>query len=281
MGRDYNGTPGMKLAISNLAWDSKHDAAVAALMQSRGIRGVEIAPTKIWADPLEAPESEIDDYRQFWKGFGIEIVSLQSLLYGRPDLKLFGSKDERAELLDYLKRMIDLAARLGPNGIGMVFGSPKNRLKGNLSDDEAMETAVPLFRSLGQHAAFHDVTFCIEPNAAENGCDWIKTSSEGVALVKTVDSKGFRLHLDAAAMSLERENPKSAIGDAADVLHSFHVSERNLAPISTSSSSDHAAFADALRNVNFSGWASIEMIPEAYSLEVIEGALNTVAKTYG
>lgn len=272
----------MKLAISNLAWDRKHDAAVAALMQSCGVTGVEIAPTKIWTDPLDAPDGEIDDYRDFWDGFGIEIVSLQSLLFNQPDLKLFGTGDERGEMHDYLKKMVDLAARLGPNGIGMVFGSPRNRTKEDLTDAEAMEIAVPFFRSLGEHAAFHDVTFCIEPNPVENQCDWINTSAEGVALVKAVNSKGFGLHLDAAAMTLAHEDPKAAIGDAAEVLHSFHVSEPRLAPITASSSgSDHAAFAAALRSVKFSGWLSIEMIPQDYSLDVIESALTTVARIYG
>lgn len=270
----------MRIAISNLAWDRKHDAAVAALMQSCGVNGVEIAPTKIWVDPLAAPDGEIDDYRQFWKGFGIEIVSLQSLLYSRPDLKLFASTEERAELLDFLKKMVDLAAMLGPNGIGMVFGSPRNRMKGELTDEEAMEVAVPFFRSLGEHASFHDVTFCIEPNAAENGCDWITSSAEGLALAHAVDSQGFGLHLDAAAMTLAHENPLAAITDASSVLHSFHVSEPRLAPIRASGGSDHTAFAEALRSVNFSGWSSIEMMPQAYSLEVIEGALNTVINIY-
>src|SRR6185312_8026859 len=47
----------VKLAVSNIAWPQEEDAAVAELLNTLGIAGIEIAPTKIWADPLTASDA--------------------------------------------------------------------------------------------------------------------------------------------------------------------------------------------------------------------------------
>jgi len=38
----------MKLAVSNIAWPREQDAAVADLLREHGVRGIEVAPTKVW-----------------------------------------------------------------------------------------------------------------------------------------------------------------------------------------------------------------------------------------
>ena len=76
------------------------------------------------------PRSDIAEYRRSWEDRGLQIVSLQSLLFGRSDLQLFGDDGVRAALADYLRRVIDFGAPLGAHAL--VFGSPKNRLRGAL-----------------------------------------------------------------------------------------------------------------------------------------------------
>ena len=49
----------------------------------KGVRGVEIAPTKWRARPFDASADEIAEYRRSWEDRGLRIVSLQSLLFGR------------------------------------------------------------------------------------------------------------------------------------------------------------------------------------------------------
>jgi sugar phosphate isomerase/epimerase len=271
----------MKLAISNLAWDSTHDSAVAALMQSHGVTGVEIAPTKIWDEPLDASDSELEDYAELWSDFGIEIVSLQSLLFNKPDLQLFLTDASRSEMQSYLEGIIELAARLGAQVL--VFGSPKNRTRGDIDPASAEKIAVPFFRAIGDYALDCGVTFCIEPNPVEYGCDWITTSAEGVRLVESVGTKGFGLHLDAAGMTLAKEDPASALPRAIKVLEHFHISEPKLKPVGSSPSAgtNHAAFAKALNAAAFTGWTSIEMLPPIPLLEGIKGALKYALQVYG
>jgi sugar phosphate isomerase/epimerase len=271
----------MKLAISNLAWDSAHESAIAALMQSYGVTGVEIAPTKVWDEPLEATDSEIESYAEFWSGFGIQIVALQSLLFNKPDLQLFLGDDSRSEMRNYLGGIIELASKLGARIL--VFGSPKNRTRGDIDGATADKIATPFFRAIGDYARHYDVTFCIEPNPVQYGCDWITTSAEGTRLVDSVGSQGFGLHLDAAAMTLSREDPETAIPRAINALRHFHISQPNLKPVGSSPSpgSDHSRFAKSLKAARYDGWMSIEMLPAAAPLDAIAAAFRESMRIYG
>jgi len=272
----------VKLAISNLAWEREDQAAVAELIRATGGSGVELAPTKIWEEPLSATDAEVSECRQFWESFRIEIVALQSLLFDRPDLELFAGVDTRAEMLRYLSEMNQLGARLGARVL--VFGSPRNRQRHGLSDDEAAGIAVPFFRSLAADAAACGVTFCIEPNPEKYGCDWITTSAEGLRLVEAVGSEGFGLHLDAGGMTLSAEDPMTSIAACAHVLKHFHISEPGLAAVGSavSDGARHDEFARALDSAGYSGWKSIEMVPPVgNALEGIETALRQSDRWYG
>ena len=271
----------MKLAISNLAWERDDEGAIAEIIRANGASGIELAPTKIWKDPLRATDGEITDCRKFWQSRGIEIVSLQSLLFERPDLELFAGVEARDEMLRYLTGMIRLAAKLGARVL--VFGSPRNRQRLGLSNQEAEEIAVPFFRSLATEASAHDVTFCIEPNPPQYGCDWITTSIEGLRLVELVNSNGFGLNLDAGGMTLAAEDPVASIAECAPVLKHFHISEPGLAPVGSPviDGTKHDDFARALKTAGYSGWTSIEMVPPSVNtIEGIETALRESARRY-
>lgn len=246
----------MKIAISQIAWQMAEEQTIARLLQQLGIRGVEIAPTKIWPSPFRATDSEISAYRQFWNRHGIDIVAMQALLFAQPDLKVFATRQTRQETFKYLAAMIELAAKLGATCL--VFGSPKNRSIGGLDTQVAWEIAVEFFYQLGAIAEQHQVIFCIEPNPIAYYCDFINTSQQGLELVKTVDCPGFGLHLDAAAMTLSQETVELALQQALPHLCHFHISEPYLAPVGNAAV-DHQRFGSALNQLNYQGWRSIEM----------------------
>jgi D-psicose/D-tagatose/L-ribulose 3-epimerase len=246
----------MKLAISNLAWQPQEETKVAEILQQLKIDGVEIAPTKIWQNPLLATKTEIDNYRRFWQSYNIEIVALQSLLFGRTDLTIFVNKAKRQETLDYLTKVIKLGSSLGAKIL--VFGSPKNRQIGNLSDREVAAIAIPFFRELGDLAAKYKMFFCIEPNPIIYDCDFINNSRQGIELVTDVNSRGFRLHLDAAGMTLSKENIPIALANCYSKLRHFHISEPYLQTIGEGEV-EHELFARSLRGLHYNNWVSIEM----------------------
>src|SRR5689334_25414305 len=111
-----------RLAVSNIAWEPSEDAAVVEVLRREGVTGVEIAPTKWREKPFDANAADVAAYRRSWEDRGLRVVSLQALLFGRPDLQLFASAESRRQLGDYLRRVIDFAAAVGAHA--MVFGSP-------------------------------------------------------------------------------------------------------------------------------------------------------------
>jgi len=218
-----------RLAISSLAWKPEQDSEVAEILKRQKISAIELAPTKLWPDLTKAPAAEVLAYRQLWEKAGFEIVALQSLVFGRPDLLIFGPEENRRQFIDYLKIVIDLGVSLGARNL--VFGSPKNRTAGSLSEGEALEIAVPFFRELGDYAAEKKICLCVEPNAREYACDFIWNAQQGLQLVAAVDSEGFGLHLDLACMQMEQENlDEVAVKTAAQVRH-FHISRPQLGPV--------------------------------------------------
>lgn len=269
----------MKLAISNLAWSPAEDGEVAAVLQSFDVQGIELAPTKLWPDLAQAQDVDLIAYRAFWQRQGIHIVALQSLLFGQPELVLFRDQETRSQTLNYLRRVMHIAARLGAQIL--VFGSPRNRLRNELGAQQSQAIAVEFFRQVGDLAAQHDVCFCIEPNPVAYGCDFIRTTKEGVELVRAVNHPHFRLHLDAGGMTLSGDDYAEAITASRELLAHFHISEPQLALIGTGNT-DHAAAAGALRRVAYDNWVSIEMLNKTSlpNLQAVRGALACAMEYY-
>ena len=70
-----------------------------------------------------------------------------AILFGKPELRIFGPEPVRQATLDHLGRVAELAAALGARAL--VFGSPRNRDRGVLTPDEAFTHAVDFFRGAG------------------------------------------------------------------------------------------------------------------------------------
>jgi D-psicose/D-tagatose/L-ribulose 3-epimerase len=255
----------MKLAVSNIAWPITQDEQVADLLLHFGITGVEIAPTKIWPNPLEATDSQILDYRRFWESRGLSIVAAQALLFGRPELTLFESAEVRKQTLDYLKGIIRVCALAGAKAL--VFGSPKNRKRGTRTEEDVWPEAVEFFAELGEAAQHAGTTLVLEANPADYGADFITRGSEALQLVQAVNHPGFLLHLDTACMHLAGDDPSSLIPSCVTVLKHFHASEPHLAPLGQGGI-DHSATRTLLEKANYQGWVSLEMRqPEPFEFE--------------
>jgi sugar phosphate isomerase/epimerase len=265
------------LAVSNIAWAPHEDDAIAAVLRREGVSGVEIAPTKWREQPLEASAEDVAGYRRGWEERGLRIVSLQSLLFGRPELQLFGSAAIRAALADYLHRVIDFGAELGVHAL--VFGSPKNRLRGSLVPGEANEIAISFFRELGEYAHARGAALCIEANPPDYGCDFVTTTAEAAALCAAVNHPGIRVNADLGGMTMAVEDPYAAIRSAKDVIAHVHASEPHLGELGAAA--DHAAAARALREIRYEGWVSVEMRAGAGSnVSAVERAVKQARATY-
>ncbi len=247
------------LAISNIGWTNDEEPVIAKKLQELGVKKVEIAPTKRWDDPTKATKEQIREYVDWWKQYDIKVVAFQSMLFARPDLKIFESKELRDEASEYLSEFLRLAGDMGSKRL--VFGSPKNRQRDDMPLEQADKIATEFFTLLGTVAAEHNTMLCIEPNAPQYNCDYITTAKEGSALVRRINSPGFGLHLDAACMALAGDDIGASIRDNADMLEHFHVSAPMLDSVYDREDVDYDAAAQALRDINYNKVISIEMRP--------------------
>jgi sugar phosphate isomerase/epimerase len=213
------------------------------------------------------------------ESFGLRVVALQSLLFQRPELTLFGTAEARAKTANRLRMLCDAASEIGATVL--VFGSPKNRQRGLLSLEAADEIAVPFFGALGDHAHSRGVSLCIEPLPTSLGCDYIHTAEDGARLARKVGSQGFALHLDASALHANRETPEHAVAGSIDVLRHFHISETGYVEPGASGV-DHSGMAAALRAHGYAGAVSIEMtsVPTADSGPRVRAALDYARSVY-
>ncbi|MFO0800322.1 MAG: sugar phosphate isomerase/epimerase family protein [Gemmataceae bacterium] len=269
----------MKLAVSNIAWPAAEQAAVLVALRELGVAAVEVAPTKLFADPSAVSPADVDAARGWWADQGFAVVAAQALLFGRPDLTLFESVEARERTLDYLAGVLATCGRLGATAC--VFGSPKNRRRGELLEVEARDTAVSFFRRLAAHAADAGTMVVLEANPPRYGADFVTRAGEAIELVRAVDHPAFRLHLDTACMTLAADPIRETFDAGFALLGHIHVSEPDLAAPGPGGAVDHPAFAGELKRRGYEGWVSLEMRePTPFAFDALLDAVRYVGGVY-
>ena len=189
-----------------------------------------MAPALTWQNPEYVTPKENRLVRDFWESSGVSVSALQSLFFGRPDLQLFESADGRSRMSDYLLKLANSAADIGASVL--VFGSPTNRRKGDLSKSEADSIAIDFFGELSLKIEEFNVVIAIEPNPTAYLADYLLCPSEVVDFLTRLKCKNIRMNFDLACSVLGNEDPVSMLQNSIEFVAHIHVSEPNLEPIS-------------------------------------------------
>ena len=247
----------MRLSISNIAWDPAEDEAIAALLGERGIEAIDIAPGKYFPDPAAATDADIGRVRDWWKARGIEIVGMQSLLFGTTGLNMFGPPAVQDAMLAHLGAVCRIGGGLGATRL--VFGSPKNRDRGSLGENEAVRQALPFLARLGDLAAGCGVTVCLEPNPERYGANFMTTSAATAAVVAQAGHRAIRMQLDTGALAINGEDPETELAHCAGLVGHVHASEPDLVPLGDGGTA-HAAMRAAVERHLPGHIVTVEMV---------------------
>lgn len=247
----------MRLSISNIAWEPAQDNDIANILRDYDMDAIDVAPTKYFPIVADATKEAIDAVRTWWKDQGIDIVGMQSLLYGTQGLNVFGDVSCQHALLEHLHHVCRIGAGLGARW--MVFGSPKSRDRTGLSDTQALDQAVSFFRQAGDVAARHGVTLCLEAVAPMYGANFMTSTMACAAVVRATDHPGVRMLLDTGAMQINGEDPALMADATADLVEHIHLAEPELAPYGDGPA-DHAAVRDEITRALPDRVAAIEML---------------------
>jgi D-psicose/D-tagatose/L-ribulose 3-epimerase len=243
----------IKLSMSNLAWFNTPVEDVAPHLKRAGIDGVELSPTVIWSKAPNVSTLELRDYVRRWHNNGLVVSGIQSLLYGHPEMQVFDRKTWPS-LRKHLTRMIRLASELGSKVA--VFGSPKNRIRGHLTQNEAdlvcaefLFTMLPVLEDYG-------VTLTLEPNAPAYGADYLIRYTQAVKLSDMVDSPWVQPQVDTGCQSMVQDDPERAIDERLPA--HIHISFPGLTP--PPGTINHDALRESLIRNSYQGWVVLEML---------------------
>lgn len=269
----------MRLAISNIAWDVSEDERIATLLQHNKVDAIDIAPGKYFPRPAEVTNQEILKVKEWWASRGFEITGMQALLFGTTGLNVFGPPDSQEALLRHLRAVCRIGGVLGASRL--VFGSPKNRDRGSLSDVESLDKATVFFRRLGDVAAEEGVVVCLEPNPPCYGANFMTTSAETAQVVEAVGHPAIRMQLDTGAMMINGEDPAAVLSSCTHVIGHIHASEPNLVPLGDGGTNHKQVFL-ALSRYLSERLVSIEMVATQNEphLTSIERALHVADCCY-
>lgn len=246
----------MKLAISNIAWDSKDNEKVYTLMEEYGFTGLEIAPTKFFPQNPYDHLDMLKNLKEYFLNKNIQLVSMQSILFGKGELTLFESLEKREELKEYLGKAIVFANRLGIKNI--VFGNPKNRISYSSED---FQIGVEFFKELGEFAFQNSVNIGIEANPEIYGGNFLTTTEEAIQFIREIDSKGVGLNFDLGTI-IEKRESLDILYSIKDKITHVHISEPYLETISEKNVSYHKELISILREIDYQNFISIEMKSE-------------------
>ena len=244
----------MKLSISNIAWSKENDNIIFDNMKKFKFHGLEIAPTRIFNDPYSERYINVLDFKKIINSLGFELVSMQSLIFNRPDLVLFGDIHKREELKKYLYKAIDFANILGIKNL--VFGSPKNRDGFNKNKD--YNIAIDFFNKLGNYAILKKTTISLEPNPKKYGTNFINSTSEAYNFIMDVDNDGVKLQIDTGTMFINNESP-GLIYNYFEKINHVHFSEDNLDCINKLNKDYYKEVIRILNDCGYDNYISIEM----------------------
>lgn len=265
----------MRIAISNIAWNvPAEDEAVETVLARLGVDAIDVAPGKYFPQPHEATDTEMAAVRARWNNAGVSITGMQSLLFGTVGLNLFGSADIQQQMLNHLSAICRIGA--GLDARRLVFGSPKNRDRGELNDVDAAAIAIPFFRALGDIAASYGVAICLEPNPPRYGANFMTTTRDTAHIVEQVDHPAIRMQLDTGALMINGEDPEAILRDCAHLVGHVHASEPDLVTLGDSVS-NLPAIAAAVRRHLPDHVVTIEMLPprEGPNVQAVERAVTT------
>ncbi len=259
----------MKFAICNETFGDWSVEQGFEAARKFGYTGIEVAPFTLGKSVYDISHSQRIEYRQAATEYGLEIVGLHWLLAKTTGYHL--TTDDlsiRSKTSDYLCTLTQLCSELGGNL--MVLGSPLQRnFPSSMNHEEAMANAADLLAMVVPTLERYGIQIAIEPLGPQEG-NFLNHAFEARELIKMIGSPQVQLHLDVKAMSSEGEAIDAIIRKHSDLMIHFHANDPNLLGPGMGDVDQKPIFA-ALKEINYSGWVSVEVFDYSPGVEKILG----------
>ena len=187
------------------------------------MNGIEVAPTLIWGDINNVTMKQVSLFRERVHSEGLQISGIQSLFFGHPEFQLF-DKSTWPSMLLHLKKMLEIAGTL--EAAVAVFGSPKNRVRGELEWHLSLKIAAEFLFQVEPILRENNVVLTLEPNAPEYGADFLLDYREVMELKNLMNSDYIGAQIDTGCLWMVKADPSEAI--EIGIPKHIHLSTPNL-----------------------------------------------------
>lgn len=259
----------MKFGICNETFKDWPFEKAFSHARQLGYTGIEIAPFTIENDVRNISAAKRAEVKALAQQNELEVIGLHWLLAFTEGFYLTTTDTSvQQATTEYLKALAQLCGDLG--GKVMVLGSPfqRNLLPG-VSNEQAMEIAAQVIGDATNAFADHQVSLALEPLGPEEG-DFLLTADSAVELIKMIDHPQVQLHLDVKAMSTEQKPIPEIIKDNHEHLIHFHANDPNKRGPGMGDV-DFAPIFDALRDIKYNRWVSVEVFDYDPGVEALAG----------
>lgn len=250
--------PSFRHAVCNELYRDWPFGEAVKHIRKAGYAGIEIAPFTLSEDPAAIEAGKRREYRSIMESEGLQFAGLHWLLAAPPGLHVTGpDKALRERSWDYVRRLIDLCADLGPEGV-LVFGSPRQRSStGGLNREEAARHFIEGLAGVAPHAAERGAPVLVEA-LSPNQTDVVSSLEEAVAVVREVGSPGAKTIFDTHNAVDETEPHAALLERYFDLIRHVHVNEVDGRHPGTGTY-DFQAILEVLHRLGYTGWISLEV----------------------
>ncbi len=248
-----------RLAICNETFQGWDFPAGCRGAIDTGYTGIEIAPFTLSEDPASISAAVRRECRDVIASEGLGYVGLHSLLTVPADELHVTTPDDavRNRSWEYFRRLIDLCADLGDDGM-MILGSGRQR---RTVDGSSVEDAVSRLRdglaSVAPHAADRGVMILPE-TLAPHLCDVLTSLEQTVQLVNEINHPAVQTMFDTHNAVAETVPHDELIRRHASLIRHVHINEMDGRHPGTGSY-DFSVPLQALKDVGYDGWLSLEV----------------------
>ncbi len=269
----------MNISVSNIAWSKGINNLTSFFnqLEQRKVKGVELALSCFWEEPIEVDNSELFWLRNELKARDLKLVSLHSLTYTRPDLEVFYSSEKRASLLGYLKAYRDIAYDLGCKNL--VFGSPKSRVTYGKNKSELDDIFFNFLCEIEQ--LMDGLNFNIEP-LSKNFCEYLNSFEECLNLLNKQEFQKIFIQLDVRTIIETKEKLEKIFSNFHFIKH-VHAGNPGLKIPGKPYQDIHQKIRSKLLDSKYSGYISAEVASQdkVSNEEFINQIIDSMVDLYG
>jgi len=258
-------------------WDMKESMAFA---KKAGYDGIEIAPFTVNTDVAKITPEQRGEIRAAAAEVGIEITGIHWVLVKTEGMHLTTDDDAvRQKTSDYLVQLVNFCHDIG--GKRIIVGSPYQRnLEEGVSFETGWQRATEAFKASVKRAEETGIVICFEP-LAPSETNFINTAEQAIEFVEQFQSDAFKIIIDCKAMCSEEKSIPEIIRASHPHFAYFHANDANLKGPGFGDV-DFVPIADALKEVDYDGYVSVEVFKFEEGAEAIATqSIDYLKKCFG